>query len=116
MLIEYLQAAVVRACLYASSHHGANMSHPHMHTDLYCTRIHPYVNENTHNINPIHKTDKLTRVTVTTSRSCRDKYMLRTRKGFQPAAKYINFSHFIEVGVTTCQCLPKPFGMVVTRL
>lgn len=26
MLIEYLQAAVVRACLYVSSHHGPNMS------------------------------------------------------------------------------------------
>ena len=73
------------------------LEHTHMHTHPLFT--HPPTHcKNVHSINnPIHKTDKLIRVTLTTSRSCGDECTSsrRKKKGYELAAKYINFSHLI---------------------
>lgn len=95
-----LQAAAVRACLDDNSHHGPTASlKTHTCTATLCSPIHPHIIKMY-----IHKTDKLIRVTLTTSGSCGDEYMSkRKKKGSELAAKYINFSHLI---CSRCEDMP----------
>lgn len=80
------------------------LENTHMHSHPLFT--HPPTHyKNVHRItNPIHKTDKLIRVTLTTSGSCGDEYMSkRKKKVSELAAKYINFSHLI---CSRCEDMP----------